>query len=137
MKKKSEFVQKLIVREDHLDELHHVNNVVYVQWIQDIAGEHWLSQAPDEIHNQVLWVVTKHVINYKSPCQLGEVLTLKTETPEAFHGALWDRNVWIYRPEGQLAIEATTTWCLLDRQSMRPRRITPEIHQIFIASTNG
>ena len=134
---KSRFEKEIIVAQHHIDELEHVNNVVYVQWVQDIAGEHWLSQVSEEIKQSVLWVVKRHVIDYKAPCWLHEKLLIKTETPEKYHGPLWDRNIWIYKPGDQLAVEAVTTWCLLDRKSQRPIRITPEIHQVFIENASS
>lgn len=129
---RSQFEKKLSVQSQHIDALEHVNNVVYVQWIQEIAGEHWLSHAPDAIKENVIWVVKKHIIDYKAPCHLGEMLTLKTETPKAYKGPLWDRLIWVFKSDGRLAVEATTTWCLLDKQSGRPMRITPEIWKVFI-----
>jgi acyl-CoA thioester hydrolase len=121
-----------LVEKSHLDGLNHVNNVVYVQWIQDIAGAHWLSHAPEEIKEKVLWVVRRHEIDYKLPCFAGESLSIKTETPKEFKGPLWDRYVWIYKPDGKLAVSATTTWCLLDHSTGRPLRISPEILNVFI-----
>lgn len=129
---RSEYIQTLVVAESHLDELNHVNNVVYVQWIQDIAGAHWLSHASEEIKKQVFWVVRKHVIDYKQPCLLGEKLTIKTQTPAEYKGPLWDRHVWIYKENDTLAVSATTTWCLLDRSSGKPMRISTDIHRVFI-----
>ena len=126
------FSEHIVVSKEHIDALNHVNNVTYVQWIQDIAGAHWLSQAPKSVHESIYWVVKKHVIEYKLPCFFGENLLVKTQTPVDFHGPLWDRYVWIYKPDGKLAVEATSTWCLMDRLKNRPLRITPEIHQVFI-----
>lgn len=126
------FSKKIKVTESHIDQLNHVNNVTYVQWIQDIAGEHWLSEAPASINETIYWVVKKHVITYHTPCFLDEILEIKTQTPGEFYGPLWDRFVWIYKPDGKLAVEAITTWCLIDRERNRPIRISPEVHQVFI-----
>ncbi|MFT4737031.1 MAG: acyl-CoA thioester hydrolase [Cyclobacteriaceae bacterium] len=122
----------LQVIEAHLDDLMHVNNVMYVQWIQDIAAEHWRQCAPPELQSSVYWVVVRHEINYRLPCRLGDQLTIKTETPPDFEGAKWDRFVWIHRADGQVAVEAKTTWCLIDRSRHKPMRITKNILSVFI-----
>ncbi|MFZ9045888.1 MAG: acyl-CoA thioesterase [Cyclobacteriaceae bacterium] len=129
---RSEFSSKLTVERQHLDGLEHVNNVVYVQWIQEIAGEHWLRHASEAIKRQVVWVVKKHVIDYKMPCFLGEKLTIKTQTPAEYNGPLWDRYVWVYKENERLAVAATTTWCLLDRNTGKPMRINSDILNVFI-----
>ena len=55
--------EKLItVTLDDLDQLHHVNNVRYVQWVQDIAEEHWLLKTSAEITDAYFWVLLKHSI---------------------------------------------------------------------------
>ena len=127
----STWEKSITVTRQHLDELGHVNNVVYLQWIQDIAREHWLVRADQGIQRQVIWVVTRHVIDYKLACLAREVLTLRTETAPEIHGPLWDRYVQIYKPGLQLAVSATTTWCLLDRNTLKIKRITPEIRGVF------
>ena len=59
------FEQTLTVTSDHLDELQHVNNVQYLQWVQDIAGAHWQHLIRDNPTEFGLWVVRSHHIEYK------------------------------------------------------------------------
>ena len=62
--------KNLIVGAQDIDELNHVNNVIYLKWVQDIAREHWIRAAPDHIKDQLAWVVISHFITYKKPCFL-------------------------------------------------------------------
>ena len=50
--------------EADIDELGHVNNAVWVRWIQDIAVAHWQAVAPAEHRDSYVWVVTRHEIDY-------------------------------------------------------------------------
>jgi len=72
------FTYHHIVTKDEIDTLNHVNNVVYVQWIQDISTKHWndLTKNSPDLH--FVWVVTRHEIDYKGQALLGDEITFKT-----------------------------------------------------------
>lgn len=126
------FEKTLIVIEDDLDDLAHVNNVRYVQWMQDIAKDHWLSKAPEELIKNTVWVVLTHHITYKSAAKLGDVILMKTYIDKT-KGAISIRIVEMYNKEtGQLLVKAKTEWCLLNATTFKPIRIAPEIESIFI-----
>lgn len=117
----------ILVKPQHLDDLNHVNNVVYLQWVQDIAGEHWFSAAGKE--REVLWVVRKHEIEYFNAAQLGEELVLSTWV-ESMRGLISKRLVEIHRGE-ELICRCTSDWVMLDANSKRPKRIPAEIASLF------
>lgn len=123
--------QKAPVAED-IDELGHVNNAVYVRWIQDIAVAHWYSVAPADLSQNVAWVVVRHEIDYRAPSHLGETLTLRTWVGDAPKGARYDRFVEVVGPDGKVRVRALTTWALLDRESRRPMRVTAEFTAPFV-----
>nr|WKN37186.1 thioesterase family protein [Tunicatimonas sp. TK19036] len=125
------FEQKRQVQPDDLDVMQHVNNVRYVQWIQDVAEAHWRHQAPDDMQQQFVWVVLSHFIEYKNPVFLPDDVQLRTYVGEA-SGPKYDRFVEIWKPqEEKLCVKAKSVWCLLDAQTQRPKRVTNEIRQIF------
>ena len=65
---KSEVFQKIIVvRKEHLDQLSHVNNVVWLKWGQDMTEAHWKSKTTPVIEEMYFWVVLNHFIEYKRP----------------------------------------------------------------------
>lgn len=116
------FEYEITVLSKHLDEMQHVNNVVYVQFMQDIAGLHWNSvQLKEDAH--VLWVLRRHEVEYLSPAFLNDVLLVRTWTGE--HSAVtWDRHYEIIRQaDRKKIISAKSVWVLLDRLSGKPRRI--------------
>lgn len=126
------FEKTLTVTEDDLDDLEHVNNVRYVQWMQDIAKDHWLSKAPEDLVKNTVWVVLTHHITYKSAAKMGDVILMKTYIDKT-KGAISIRIVEMYHKEtGQLLVKAKTEWCLLNATTFKPMRIAPEIESIFI-----
>ncbi|CAM4255466.1 acyl-CoA thioesterase [Gillisia limnaea] len=72
------FQQTIKVSEADLDELQHVNNVRYVQWMEDVAKAHWNARAGDEIRENYFWVVIRHEIDYKGQAFLDDELLLQT-----------------------------------------------------------
>lgn len=120
------------VTEEHIDQLNHVNNVVYVQWIQDVAVRHWEAVAPEHIRKAWYWVIVRHEIDYRRSAMLGEELVIQTRVLTA-GGASSIRQVQIFRKENmQLLVESKTTWCIIDAATNRPGRISEEIKGIFL-----
>lgn len=127
------FEKSLVVIQDDLDDLEHVNNVRYVQWMQDIAKEHWLAKAPENLIKSTVWVVLSHHIAYKSAAKIDDVILLRTYI-EKSKGPVSTRIVEMYNKEtGQLLVNAKTEWCLLNSKTFKPMRISPEIAGIFIS----
>lgn len=125
------FEQTITVQQQDIDDLNHVNNVVFVQWVQDIASAHWNVLATPEIQSKYAWVVLKHEIEYFSPAVLHDVLMVKTWV-EKSEGVRSERHVEFYQQESnKLVVRAKTMWCLLDAGTMRPRRIDSDILTLF------
>lgn len=126
------FSISVTARAADIDELGHVNNAVYLTWIQDVATAHWSAVAPPEHRAAYVWVVTRHEIDYVRQTLEGERLTLTTWVGEP-KGARFDRFVEIAGPDGQLRVKAVTTWAIIDRATGRLARVRPEIAAPFIA----
>ncbi|MBL7473601.1 acyl-CoA thioesterase [Robertkochia sediminum] len=121
----------IMVSADDIDALHHVNNVRYVQWVQDAAEAHWKSLATDTMKKQYLWVVLSHHIEYKGQAFLGDKVLVKTFVSRS-KGVTSTRVVEMYHEEkGHLLVKAETNWCLLDAQSKRPTRMNDELISLF------
>ena len=113
-----------------IDELGHVNNAVWVRWIQDVATAHWTAVAPAAHQAAYVWVVTRHEIDYRGNLREGESVTAETWVG-APKGARFDRFVRFVGAGGKALVEARTTWALLDRASGRLLRVTREIAAPF------
>ncbi len=123
------------VEQADLDELQHVNNVRYVQWIQDISRAHWESIAPEEIRKTAIWVVRQHLIQYRNAAKLGDTLRMQTYIKKS-EGAISTRVVEMEDlSSGKPIVRSETEWCLLDSHTYRPMRISEEIRAVFIPKT--
>lgn len=118
---------------EHIDELGHVNNSVWVQWIQAIATAHWDAVALPEHREQYFWVVTRHEIDYRGNIGEGEVAHGTTCIPGAARGAQSVRHVEFTDNAGKLLVRAETTWAMLDKASGRLARVRPEVLAPFRA----
>ncbi len=114
-----------------MDENGHVNNIVYVGWLQQVATAHWAAVAPPDAQARFVWVISRHEIDYRAPSFAGEVLTAETwgENPK---GARFDRCTRISGPDGGVRVEARTTWVIMDRELKRPARLRPELVALFL-----
>lgn len=125
------FEQTLLVTADDLDELEHVNNVRYVQWIQDIAKSHWEKRATPEMKESYFWVVVRHEIDYKRQALLNDELLLQTYVGEQTH-VTSNRYVNILnKVTGKLLVQAKSTWCLMDTETKKPVKISEEMLRVF------
>ncbi|MCG0015717.1 acyl-CoA thioesterase [Winogradskyella sp. E313] len=125
------YQKQITVTKDDLDQLLHVNNVRYVQWVQDIAEEHWLKNASQEILDSCFWVLINHNISYKAPALLGDSILIKTFILKS-EGVSSVRKVEMYNQTSKKQIiDSETTWCLVSSKSKRPTRITSEIVNLF------
>ena len=116
---------------EHIDELGHVNNAVWVDWIQQVATAHWAAVAAPQHQAQYVWVVTRHEIDYRGNVGLGETVTAETFIPTGPSGARFDRRVDFRDASGKVIVSANTTWAMIDRASGRLARVRDEIAAPF------
>lgn len=121
----SVFETNYTVVTSNIDELNHVNNVVYLQWIQEIANLHWNELKEGVDTAAYVWVVIRHEIDYLNQALLGDTLLAKTWVGKTA-GLKSIRHVEFYR-NNKLLVKAQTTFCLLHAKSFKPMRITDEI----------
>ncbi|MBS1508995.1 MAG: acyl-CoA thioesterase [Bacteroidetes bacterium] len=123
------FQVKIQVSPADIDEMDHVNNVVYLQWVQQVATAHWLAMASPEIRDNYRWVVLRHEIDYFNAAFLGDEILADTWVSTA-EGAQSMRHVRFMVGEKKIA-EAKTSWCLIDAKSLKPRRIGQDIKDLL------
>lgn len=126
------FTQRITARPEDIDVLGHVNNAVWVRWIQDVAVAHWDAVAPEAHRAAYIWVVTRHEIDYRGNVSAGETVTAETWVPQPPRGARFDRHMRFLGDDGKVRVEAKTTWALLDRASGRLVRVPAEVAAPFL-----
>ncbi|MDR3508319.1 MAG: thioesterase family protein [Caulobacteraceae bacterium] len=107
---------------EDIDANGHVNNVVYLRWVQDAATAHWASRMDEAEQAAWAWVVLRHEIDYRRPLLPGETARVRTWVGER-HGARFIRYVRIDGPDGEVCAQAVSDWCLIDAASRRPTRV--------------
>lgn len=126
------FEYDITVTKNDLDALNHVNNVVYVQWVNDIAMVHWEKAAPLTVRDNYFWVLMSHTIDYKKAAVLNDVITIKTFIIDSTSITSL-RVVEMYNKNTQeLIAKSETKWCFMNAQTQHPTRIIPEVKNIFI-----
>jgi acyl-CoA thioester hydrolase len=118
---------------EHIDELGHVNNAVWVQWIQTVAVAHWDSVADAAHKDAYFWVVVRHEIDYLRPAHVGDRVTARTWVGDAPKGARFDRFIEFTGADGKICVRAKTDWAIIDKASGKPIRVPPEVVAPFIS----
>jgi acyl-CoA thioester hydrolase len=131
---KAVFELTLTAAPEHIDELGHDNNAVWVQWVQQVAVAHWDSIAPSEHREAYFWVVVRHEIDYLRAAHKGDRIVARTWVGDAPQGARFDRFVEFAGPDDKICVRAKTQWAIIDKASGRPIRVPPEVVAPFLTA---
>ena len=133
MTSRTPFTLEFLAAAEHIDELGHVNNAVWVQWIQQVAVAHWEAAADPAHKDAYFWVVVRHEIDYLRPAHEGDRITARTWIGEASQGARSDRYMEFTGPDGKICVRAKTQWAIIDKALGRPIRVPAEVIAPFIS----
>jgi acyl-CoA thioester hydrolase len=121
----------VVVQPVEIDQQNHVNNTVYLRWVQDVATAHWKSLASAEAQSAIGWVVLRHEIDYKTAACLGDEVILRTWVGEASR-LKFERFTEIRRKiDNQLLAQARTLWVPLDVGTGKPARVSADVRARF------
>jgi acyl-CoA thioester hydrolase len=119
------------VQEADIDQLGHVNNVVYLRWVQDAAVAHWRAVATPAQQAALVWVVMRHEIDYARAARPGDEIVAQTWVGTASR-FMFERHTELRRVrDQQLLARARTLWCPIDVVSGRPARVDAEVRARF------
>ena len=126
---------RIAVEPADIDHMGHVNNSVYLRWVQDAVIAYWEKVAPSDAVATRLWVALKHEITYRKPTFLddrvvADVLAEQVEGARAFFTTI------VKRGEEVLA-EVKSCWCCIDAATKRPVRVAGDVAQRFLAPTRS
>jgi acyl-CoA thioester hydrolase len=121
----------------HIDENGHVNNAVWVQWMEALSTAHWEADAPADHVAAYAWVVTRHEIDYRGNIREGQSVIGTTEIREGPTGARFDRHFTFCTASatdagGKAIVTARTTWAMIDRATGRLMRVPAEVSEPFL-----
>ena len=113
-----------------IDENGHVNNVVYLGWMQDLATGHWRARLPTDEQSKWAWVALRHELDYRRPLMPGETASAITWIGER-RGPRMDRFYRIDGPDGEMCSQGRSEWCLIDAVTRRPVRVPEWMETMF------
>ncbi len=119
-----------VIPED-FDELGHVNNVVYLRWIQDVATAHWRAAATPAQQERLGWVAHRHEIDYLAPALPGDAVIASTWVGAA-EAVRFERFVEILRAKDRKVLAASRTlWVPINRATGRVTRVDEAVRRVF------
>ncbi|WP_171407534.1 acyl-CoA thioesterase [Acinetobacter tianfuensis] len=130
----SVFDLKLTVQPEHIDVLGHVNNVVYVSWMQDVATahiEHLGLGLAQYIELKHAMVAVEHHVQYRKAAFEGEEIILRTWLSDI--NALYSYRQYVfYRLKDQTVLfMGNTQWACVEIATGRPKRMSPSFTQAY------
>ncbi len=129
------FTIPVVVQPADIDAQDHVNNVVYLRWINDVAVAHWAARATPALQARYAWVATRHEIDYRKAAVLGDALTARTWVGQV-DSRRFERLSEIVRDrDGAVCASARTLWCPVDAATGRVVRIDGALRECFPAAT--
>lgn len=126
------FTMEIRAEAADIDMMGHVNNAVWVRWMEAIATAHWQAVAPPEAQRLYAWVVTRHEIDYRGNVGAGEQVTARSWVPDPPRGARFDRIVEFVGADGRIKVAARTTWAMIALESRRLIRVPADLAALFV-----
>lgn len=126
------FSMRFTALPEHIDIYDHVNNAVWVRWMEEVATAHWDQIAPPEHREAYAWLVTRHEIDYRGNIREGEQCEATTEIGKAPSGARFERRTTFRNLDGKLLVSAVTSWAMIDRTTGRLTRVPRDVAAQFL-----
>jgi acyl-CoA thioester hydrolase len=123
------FKLTITVSSEDIDVLQHVNNLVYVKWMDKIATTHWDFLTKENPLPQYIWVVMRHEIDYLKQATIGDEIVVKTWVGET-RGITSVRFMEFYKND-ILLVKAKTTWVMLNADTYKPARIREDVLRVL------
>jgi len=126
------YTRSFTIPGDAIDENGHVNNVAYVQWMQDIAVEHYESIGGIAAQgNDATWVIREHRIEYFLPAFAGEEIEIKTWVENVRRVRSLRKYEFVRKTDGKVLVKGETDWVFVDAKTGRPLAIPEEVTKVF------
>ena len=125
------FELAIAVQPADIDQLGHVNNVVYLRWVQEAAVAHWTAAAPAADQAKLLWVVVRHEIDYKQAAFLGDGIVARTWVGSASRIRVERFTELLRASDRSVLARARTLWCPIDTRTGKPASVSSEVRACF------
>jgi len=124
---------EFIIPGSAVDENGHVNNVMYVQWMQDAAVRHYEAMGGTQPTQAIgaTWVVRSHLVEYLRPAFEGERIQVLTWVVNMRRVRSLRRYRFVRVADDLLLVRGETDWVFVDAKSGAPRAIPAEVAGLF------
>ena len=130
------YIKTILIPATAIDENGHVNNVTYVQWMQDIAVEHYSSIGGIEAQgSDSTWVVREHKIEYFLPAFAGEEIEIRTWVENIRRVRSLRKYEFVRKTDGKILVKGETDWVYMDVKTGLPRPVPDSVTAIFSLQT--
>lgn len=128
----NEYRQSFTALPEHIDENEHVNNAVWVRWMEELAGKHWDRDGLKEHRDAYAWLVTRHEIDYRGNVREGAQVSGVTQILDPPRGARFDRHFTFTDVDDRVLVRAKTTWAMMDKASGKLMRVPADVAAPFM-----
>jgi acyl-CoA thioester hydrolase len=120
------------VAADDIDHMGHVNNSIYLRWVEAAVVAHWRGLASAAEHDAYMWVAVRHEIDYRQPALLGEMLSIDTRITEIRRARAWYQTT--VTRGGILLVDVKSCWCCIDSATRRLTVIPRDAAERFLGN---
>jgi acyl-CoA thioester hydrolase len=132
------YSKTIVIPRTVMDENGHANNVAYVQWMQDIAVEHYSVIGGIAAQgNDSTWVVRQHKVEYLLPAYPGEEIEIRTWVENIRRVRTLRKYEFVRKSDGKLVVKGETDWVFVDAKTGNPRVVPETVSSIFHRSPDG
>lgn len=125
------FEIEINIKPSDIDQLGHVNNVIYLRWVQEVATAHWYDLASKKEQERLLWVVIRHEIDYKRPALKNDIVIARTWVGKSSQRLFERFTELVRKSDRKLLAKARTLWCPIDAKTMKPVAAGPGVYRKF------
>jgi len=120
---------RVVAGAEDIGPIGYVVDEAYLRWVQTVVLMHWERFAPAEARASTLWVAVRHGIQYHAPAARGDHITART----AIRRLRGVRAVFstVFGREDTVLAEIESTWVCIDRASLSPKAIDPQVLAVF------
>ena len=128
----TKYIKTITVPDSAIDENGHVNNVIYVRWMQDVAVEHYAAIGGIEAQGPAsTWVVREHKIEYLLPTFAGEEIEICTRMENIRRVRSLRKYEFVRKADGKTLVKGETDWVFMDVKTGSPRAVPEAVTRIF------
>lgn len=131
------FEEKVVVSPEHIDALGHVNNIVYLQWAEQVAWHHSVQLGigvPEFQQHNAAMVARRHELNYLAACFEGEHINLRTWLTQCDGLSLYRQYQFVRLSDQKTVFEGQTRWVCIRLSTGRPMRMPEFFKQAYCAN---